>query len=71
MSCPGIWHIQDKDFKARPLMSRQLEIILRRSIAREHPRWTLDQIAAAVREAETGRGPYAILAADLQAANGG
>ncbi len=52
-------------------MSRELEIIIRRSIAREHPRWTLDQIAAAVREAEAGRGPYAILAADLQAANGG
>ncbi len=51
-------------------MSRELETILRRSIAMEHPRWTWDQIMAAIREAETGQGPYAILAADLMAANG-
>ena len=49
-------------------MSRDLEITLRRSIALEHPRWTWDQIAAALREAETGLGPYAVLAADLLAA---
>jgi len=52
-------------------MSRDLEITLRRSIAMEHPRWTWDQITAAVRDAEAGRGDYALLAADLQAANGG
>ena len=52
-------------------MPRDLEIALRRSIALEHPRWTWDQISAAVREAEAGQGPYAILAADLLAANGG
>ncbi len=51
-------------------MPRALEIILRRTITREHPRWTLAQIAAAVREAETGRGPYALLAVDLLAATG-
>ncbi len=51
-------------------MSHDLEIVLRRSIALENPRWTWDQISAAIREAETGRGPYAILAADLMAANG-
>ena len=51
-------------------MSRDLEITLRRSIALEHPRWTWDQITTAVREAEAGRGQYAVLAADLMAANG-
>ncbi len=59
-----------KSHNTRSLMSRELETILRRSIAMEHPRWTWDQIMAAIREAETGRGPYAILAADLMAANG-
>ncbi len=52
-------------------MSRDLEITLRRSIALEHPRWTWDQIPAAAREAEAGRGPYALLAADLLATNEG
>ncbi len=52
-------------------MSRALEIVLRRSIALEHPRWTWDQVAAAIREAEAGKGPYAILFADLLAADGG
>ena len=52
-------------------MPRDLEIILRRSIALEHPRWTWDQIAAALREAEAGQGPYAVLAADLLAAREG
>ncbi len=51
-------------------MSRTLEIILRRSIALEHPRWSWDQITAAVSEALGGRGPYALLAADLVAATG-
>jgi hypothetical protein len=51
-------------------MSRDLEITLRRSIALEHPRWTWDQIVAAIHEAEAGQGPYAVLAADLMAANG-
>ncbi len=49
-------------------MPRDLEIILRRSIALEHPRWTWDQITAAVHEAEVGKGPYALFAADLLAA---
>ncbi len=52
-------------------MSRDLEIILRRSIALEHPRWTCDQITGAVREAEAGQGPYGLLAADLLAASEG
>ncbi len=52
-------------------MFRQLEIILRRCIAREHPRWTWEQITAAVCEALAGHGPYAILAADLLAAREG
>jgi hypothetical protein len=52
-------------------MPRDLEIMLRRSIAMEHPRWTWDQITAAVRDAEAGRGPYAILATDLLAVNEG
>ncbi len=51
-------------------MPRELEIILRRPIAREHPCWTCDQITAALRQAEAGQGPYALLAADLLAANG-
>jgi hypothetical protein len=51
-------------------MPRDLEITLRRSIALEHPRWTWEQITAAVREADAGQGPYAVLAADLMAANG-
>jgi hypothetical protein len=52
-------------------MLRELEIMLRRSIAMEHPRWTWNQITTAVREAAAGQGPYAILAADLLAANEG
>lgn len=52
-------------------MPRDLEIILRRSIALEHPRWTWDQITSAVCEAEAGQGPYAFLAADLLATNEG
>lgn len=51
-------------------MSCNLEIILRRSIVLENPRWTWDQITAAVRLAEVGQGPYAILTADLLASNG-
>lgn len=51
-------------------MPRDLEITLRRTIALEHPRWTWEQITAAVREADAGQGPYAVLAADLMAANG-
>jgi hypothetical protein len=51
-------------------MSRDLEIILRRSIVLEHPRWTWEQITAALRDAEAGQGPYAILTADLLASNG-
>ncbi len=49
-------------------MPRDLEIILRRSIALDHPCWTWDQIVAALRDAAIGQGPYAILAADLLAA---
>ena len=52
-------------------MPHDLEITLRRSIALEHPRWTWDQITAAVRDAEAGQGPYACLAADLLAATEG
>lgn len=52
-------------------MSRELEIMLRRSIALEHPRWTWDQITAATREAEAGQGHYALLAADLLATSEG
>ena len=47
-----------------------IEIILRRSVTLDHPRWTWDQIVAAVREALQGRGDYALLAADLLAAVG-
>jgi hypothetical protein len=49
-------------------MSPTIEIILRRSIALDHPRWTWEQIAAAIRDAFQGRGDYAFLAADLLAA---
>ncbi len=49
-------------------MIRVVERALRRCIAREHPGWTWDQIAAAASEALAGRGPYALLAADLLAA---
>ncbi len=52
-------------------MARELEVILRRLIAREHPCWTWGQIAAVVQAAEAGQGPYAIFAADLLAAAGG
>ncbi len=51
-------------------MSRTLEIILRHSIALKHPRWSWDQITAALSDAIEGRGPYALLAADLLAATG-
>ena len=49
-------------------MSDTIGTILRRAIPLEHPRWTLEQIGEAIREALAGRGPYAILLADLQAA---
>ena len=52
-------------------MLPSIEIILRRSIVLDHPRWTWEQIVAAVREALQGRGDYAFLAADLLAAEGG
>ena len=52
-------------------MPRDLEIILRRSIALEHPRRTWDQIGAALREAEEGQGPIAGLATNLLAADRG
>ncbi len=45
-----------------------IEIILRRSITLDHPRWTWEQIVAAVHEALQGHGDYAFLAADLLAA---
>jgi len=51
-------------------MLPMIEIILRRSVTLDHPRWTWDQIVAAVREALQGRGDYALLAADLLAADG-
>jgi hypothetical protein len=47
-----------------------IEVILRRSILLDHPRWTWEQIVAAVREALQGHGDYAFLAADLLAAEG-
>jgi hypothetical protein len=47
-----------------------IEIMLRRAIRLDHPRWTFEQIVAAVREALRGRGDYAFLAADLLAAEG-
>jgi len=49
-------------------MSDIIRITLRRAIALENPRWTLEQIGEAMREASAGLGPYAILLADLQAA---
>jgi hypothetical protein len=49
-------------------MSNIVRIILRRAIALENPRWTLEQIGYAIGEALDGRGPYAILLADLQVA---
>ena len=49
-------------------MSHALEVILCRSISLDHPRWNRDQVLAAAREAAKGRGPYALLCADLQAA---
>jgi hypothetical protein len=52
----------------RRAMLPTIEIILRRSIALDHPRWTWEQIVVAVREALQGRGDYAFLAADLLAA---
>jgi hypothetical protein len=47
-----------------------MEITLRRSISLDHPRWTWEQIGAAVREALEGRGPYALLVADLLVTEG-
>jgi hypothetical protein len=49
-------------------VSDTIGTILRRAISLEHPRWTLEQIGEAIREALAGQGPYAILLADLQAA---
>jgi hypothetical protein len=49
----------------RRAMLPTIEIILRRSIALDHLRWTWEQIVATVREALQGRGDYALLAADL------
>jgi hypothetical protein len=49
-------------------MSHTLEIILYRSISLEHPRWSREQVVQAARDAAEGRGPYAMLLADLQAA---
>ncbi len=49
-------------------MSDPLLSILRHAIVQEHPRWTLEQIGYAVGGAQAGRGPYATLLADLQAA---
>ena len=54
--------------ETRRVMLPTIETILRRSIALDHPRWTWEQIVAAVREALQGRGDYAFLAADLLAA---
>jgi hypothetical protein len=54
--------------ETRHAMLPTIEIILRRSIVLDHPRWTWEQIVAAVREALQGRGDYAVLAADLLAA---
>jgi len=50
-------------------MPPEIETTLRRSIALDHPRWSWDQMAAAVRESEAGHRPYAVLVADLVAAN--
>jgi hypothetical protein len=52
-------------------MSRLVETILRRTIALDHPRWSLDQISATLCEAAAGRGAYAILFADLLSTLGG
>ena len=52
-------------------MPRELEVIRRGLIPREHPHWTWDQIAAVVQAIATGQGAYAIFAAGLLAANGG
>ena len=49
-------------------MPRAAQNALRHCIALEHPRWTRDQIAAVVHDAEDGRGPYAVLLADLTTA---
>ena len=49
--------------------SRHIDVILRRSITLDHPRWTREQIVTAVREALQGRGDYPFLAADLLAAD--
>jgi hypothetical protein len=49
-------------------MLPRFEIILRRSITLDHPRWTWEQIVAAAHEALQGHGDYAFLAADLLAA---
>jgi hypothetical protein len=54
--------------RTRRAMPPTIEIILRRTITLDHPRWTWEQIVAAVREALQGRGDYAFLAADLLAA---
>ncbi len=54
--------------ETRWTMLPTVEIILRRSIVLDHPRWTWEQIVAAVREALQGQGDYAFLAADLLAA---
>ena len=48
-----------------------VETILRRSIAMDHPRWSSDQITTTLREAAAGRGPYAILVADMLSVLGG
>jgi hypothetical protein len=49
-------------------MSNTTETTIRRLIILEHPRWTWEQIMAAVREALEGQGQYAYLVADLLAA---
>ena len=51
-------------------MSHAVEIILYRSISLDHPRWSREQVVGVAREAAEGRGPYAELLADLQAAAG-
>jgi hypothetical protein len=52
-------------------MSRLVETILRRSIALDHPRWSLEQITATLPEVAAGRGPYAVLVADMLSTLGG
>jgi hypothetical protein len=49
-------------------MSRAVELIIYRSILFDNPRWSREQVTAAARAAVEGRGPYAALLADLQAA---